>query len=74
MAGLSAGVVAAAGAGLVSATPVRPVQDLARMLIEVPDQAGDQVANLGDRELGQLAAQVGDPLFSPLMAARVTVR
>jgi hypothetical protein len=50
------------------------VQDLARMLIEVPDQAGDQVANLGDRELGQLAAQIGDPLFSPLMAARVTVR
>ena len=66
--------MAAAGACLVSATPVRPVQDLARVVVVVPDQAGDEVADLGNRELAQLAVQVGEPPFSPLVAARVTVR
>jgi hypothetical protein len=45
-----------------------------RVAVEMPGQTGDEVADLGDREFDQLAAQVGDPPFSPLMAARVTVR
>ena len=66
--------MAAAGAGLVSAAPVRPVQDLVRVAVEMPDQVGDEVADLGDRELDQLAVEIADPLFSPSVAARVTVR
>jgi hypothetical protein len=66
--------MAAAGAGLVSAAPVRPVQDLVRVAVEMPDQVCDEVADLGDRELDQLAVEIADPLFSPSVAARVTVR
>jgi hypothetical protein len=43
-------------------------------MVMAPDQAGDEVPDLRDRELGQLATEIGDPLFSPLVAARVTVR
>jgi hypothetical protein len=50
------------------------VQELIRVGVEVPDQVGDEVADLGNRELGQLATEIGEPLFSPLVAARVTVR
>jgi hypothetical protein len=50
------------------------VQDLVRVAVEMPDQVGDEVADLGDRELDQLAVEIADPLFSPSVAARVTVR
>jgi hypothetical protein len=50
------------------------VQDSVWLAVAVPDQAGDQAADLGDRQFGQLAAQIGNPPFSPLVAARVTVR
>jgi hypothetical protein len=50
------------------------VQDSVWVAVEVPDQAGDEVADFGDGQLGQLAAERRDPLFSPLAAARVTVR
>ena len=72
---VSAGrVVAAAGTGLVSAAPAGPVQDLVRFVVLVPDEADDEVADLGEGKLGQLASQVPGPPFSPLVAARVTVR
>jgi hypothetical protein len=50
------------------------VQDLVRVGGAVPDQADDQMADLGDGQLGQLAVQIADPFFSPWAAARVTVR
>src|SRR4051794_37738712 len=34
-----------------------------RVAVEMPGQTGDEVADLGDRELDQLAAQVGDPPY-----------
>jgi len=50
------------------------VQHLLGVLVDGPDQAGDEVADLRDGQFGQLAAQVRACAFGSLVAARVTVR
>src|SRR3954451_6388400 len=67
-------VVAAAGAGLMSAAPACPMQHLVGVVVGGPDQADDEVTDLRDGELGQLAVQVWARAFGSLAAARVTVR
>lgn len=60
------------GAGLVSASPSGPGQDVVWVVVAGPDEAGEQASEFGDGEWDQLAGRVWHPPFAALV--RVTVR
>ena len=60
--------MAASGAGLVASSPMGPVQDRGDLARLVPDQAGEEAADLGNGERDQLVDRTGIPLLAPAWA------
>ena len=66
--------MAVSGSGLVASSPAGPAQDGVYVGLVVPDEVGEQPADLGDGERDQVCRWPGrGPPFS-VVAARVTVR